>query len=200
MCALGSSPVISHLCHLPAVGLTYSHQASSLLYKSLVVISPSHVYCEYEEWPCLCCPGMLASTEWALHTWDRPQRSTLQLLSCVPKCGIFHRASCWPCWPFGSVTTGHLLIAGSSGDQPQAGQAEPTRKLKFDSALETCQSRDRSPWCLLRKLPNMLSEQEWLPPSPEPDSGARGKSEASEMPWKPVRMLTVGGVPLKVIH
>lgn len=123
MCALGSSPVISHLCHLPAVELTHSHQASSLFYKSLVVISPSHVYGEYEEWPCLCCPGMLASTERALHTWDRPQRSTLQLLSCVPKCAIFHRASCWPCWPFGSVTTYRSLANSWAFRRPAPGWA-----------------------------------------------------------------------------
>lgn len=48
----------------------------------------------------------------------------------------------------------------TSGDQLQAGQAGPTRKPQFDSTVETCQSRDQPPWCLLQELPNMFCEQE----------------------------------------
>lgn len=70
MCALESSPVISHLCQLPAVELTHFHQASSLHYKSLVVISPSHVYCESEEWSCVALACWLARSEPFTHEID----------------------------------------------------------------------------------------------------------------------------------
>lgn len=41
-----------------------------------------------------------------------------------PDVGFF-TASCWPCWPFGSVTTDHLLIAGPSGTSTRLGRQGP---------------------------------------------------------------------------
>lgn len=99
------------------------------------------------------------------------------------------------------VTAGHLPLAGPLRRRPRARQAGPPEARSWiDSTPETCQSRDQSPWCLLQKLPNMLSEQN--------DcllldvAGFRSPWEVSSKQdsMKSSRVLEGGGVLLKVIH
>lgn len=81
------------------------------------------------------------------------------------------------------------------------GRQSPPETCSLDSVPETCQSKGQSPWCLLQKLPNMLSEQEWLPPSfhgwiQEP-VGSQNQMRFHEIQS---RCLQGGGVLLKVTH